>query len=99
MIDARGRVYRQIYGDAFTAPSLVEPLKELALGRPAATSELGDWIERVKLICTVYDPNAGRYRFDYSIFVAAGVGLLCLGGIAVFIVRSWRDRGPPGRSA
>ena len=99
VIDASGRVYRQIYGDAFTVRSLVEPLKELALGRAAAASELGDWIERVKLICTVYDPNSGRYRFDYSIFVAAGVGLLCLGGIAVFIVRAWRDQGPPGRGA
>ena len=99
VIDAGGRVYRQIYGDAFSAPSLVEPLKELALGRPAAAPALGGWIERVKLICTVYDPNSGRYRFDYSIFVAAGVGLLCLGGIAVFIVRAWRDSGTPGRSA
>ena len=99
VIDAGGRVYRQIYGDSFAAPVLVEPLKELALGRPAGTSALGDWVERVKLLCTVYDPNAGRYRFDYSIFVAAGVGLVCLGAVGAFIVRSWRDSGTPGRSA
>ena len=37
-------------------------------------------MDRVKLLCTVYDPAADRYRFDYSIFVAASVGLLCLGG-------------------
>ena len=47
---------------------------------------LGDWIERVRLLCTVYDSSAGRYRFDYSIFVAAGVGVLCLGAVGVFIV-------------
>ena len=99
VIDAGGRIYRQIYGDSFAAPVLVEPLKELALGRPAGTSALGDWVERVKLLCTVYDPNAGRYRFDYSIFVAAGVGLVCLGAVGAFIVRAWRDSGTPGRSA
>ena len=99
VIDAQGRVYRQIYGDSIALPSLVEPLKELALGRPAGASALGDWIGRVKLLCTVYDPNADRYRFDYSIFVAAGVGILCLGAVGAFIVRAWRDGRPPERSA
>ena len=99
VIDTQGRVYRQIYGDSFTVPSLVEPLKELALGRPAGVSAVGDWIDRVKLLCTVYDPTAGRYRFDYSIFVAIGVGVLCLGGVGVFIVRAWREGGRDGRSA
>ena len=99
VIDGQGRVYRQIYGDSIAVPFLVEPLKEIALGRPAGPSVLGDWIERVRLLCTVYDPNAGRYRFDYSIFVAAGVGVLCLGAVGVFIVRAWRDGGRAGRSA
>lgn len=99
VIDARGRVYRQVYGDAFAVPFLVEPLKELALGRPVGASVLGDWMERVKLLCTVYDPAADRYRFDYSIFVAVSVGVLCLGGVGVFIVRAWRESGRAGRSA
>ena len=99
VIDAQGLVYRQIYGDAFAVPFLVEPLKELALGRPAGASVLGDWMERVKLLCTVYDPAADRYRFDYSIFVAASVGILCLGAVGVFIVRAWRESGRAGRSA
>jgi hypothetical protein len=38
----------------------------------------------------VYDPNSDRYRFDYSIFTAIVVGILCLGLIATFIVREWR---------
>ena len=99
VVDVEGRVYRQIYGDSFEVPLLVEPLKEMALGRPAGVTAFGDWIERVKLLCTVYDPAAGRYRFDYSIFVAAGVGILCLGGVGVFIVRAWRESGRTGRSA
>ena len=99
VIDAEGRVYRQIYGDSFAVPFLVEPLKEMALGRPAGLTALGDWIDRVKLLCTVYDPAAGRYRFDYSIFIAAGVGVLCLGAVGVFIVRAWRESARAGRSA
>ena len=99
VIDAQGHVFRQIYGDSFAVPFLVEPLKDLALGRPAGATALGDWIERVKLLCTVYDPAVGRYRFDYSIFVAAGVGLLCLGAVGVFLVRAWRESERYGRSA
>ena len=99
VIDAHGRVYRQLYGDSFAVPSLVEPLEDLALGRPSTASAIGDWTERVKLLCTVYGPAAGRYRFDYSIFVAAGVGILCLGDLGVFIVRAWRDAGRADRSA
>ena len=99
VVDPEGRVYRQIYGDTFALPSLVEPLKEMALGRPAGVTAFGDWIERVRLLCTVYDPAAGRYRFDYSIFVAAGVGILCLGAVGVFIVRAWREGARPGHSA
>ena len=99
VIDAEGRVYRQIYGDTFAVPSLVEPLKDLALGRPVGASVLGDWIGRVKLLCTVYDPASDRYRFDYSLFVAAGVGILCLGAVGVFIVRAWRESRQARRSA
>ena len=99
VIDAEGRVYRQIYGDSFAVPSLVEPLKEMALGRPAGLTALGDWIDQVKLLCTVYDPAAGRYRFDYSLFMAAGVGVLCLGAVGVFMVRAWRESARAGRSA
>ena len=99
VIDPQGHVYRQIYGDDIAIPALVEPLKEIALGRPAGESVFGDWMKRVRLVCTVYDPNADRYRFDYSIFIAAGVGILCLGGVGVFIVRAWRDGARTGRSA
>lgn len=96
VLDAEGRVYRQVYGEDFDPPSLVEPLKELALGLTSHLPPVSGWIDRVRLFCTLYDPASGRYRFDYSIFVGIAVGIICLGAIAVFVVRAWRQPRPPG---
>jgi protein SCO1/2 len=99
IVDANGKVYRQVYGDSFATPTLVEPLKDLVFGRKASTKNWDGWIYGVKLFCTVYDPTTGRYKFDYSLFVAIATGLLSLGVVAVFIVRAWRQGGGPQRPA
>jgi protein SCO1/2 len=99
VLDADGRVYAQVYGQSFDPPSLVEPLKQLVLGTPADARSFSGWLSGVRLFCTVYDPSSGRYRFDYSIFIALGVGLLSLGGVAVFVVRAWRGRRMPTPAA
>ncbi|MCC6202167.1 MAG: SCO family protein [Gammaproteobacteria bacterium] len=90
VLDAEGRVYRQVYGTSFDTQLLVEPLKELLYGQPAALLDVDGWVNNVKLFCTVFDPRTGRYRFDYSIFLNFAIGIICLGGVAIFIVRSWR---------
>jgi len=95
VVDANGTVYRQVYGDRFEPPVLVEPLKELVWGLDPDASTLDRWVENVRLFCTIYDPSTGRYRFDYSIFVAIIVGSLCLVAIAVFVVRAWRENSSP----
>jgi len=95
VIDADGSVYRQVYGDRFEPPALVEPLKELVFGLEPGSSALDRWVDNVRLFCTIYDPSIGRYRFDYSIFVAMIIGVLCLASIAVFIVRAWRQSTTP----
>ena len=91
VLDAEGIVYRQVYGQAFPTPALVEPLKELVFQIPADSSLLEHWLNDVRLFCTIYDPASGRYRFDYSIIVSFAVGLFCLTAVAVFVLRSWRD--------
>ncbi|MGI9260600.1 MAG: SCO family protein [Woeseiaceae bacterium] len=90
VVDAHGRVYRQVYGQDFGPPALVEPLKELVFDTPAAAGLLEHWVDTFKLFCTVYDPNSGRYQFDYSIFMTILIGVLCLGAILTFIVLEWR---------
>jgi len=91
VIDADGRIYRQVYGQRFNTTALVEPLKELVFNSPQDAGFVEQWIDKIQLFCTVYDPNSGRYRFDNSIFVTIIVGLMCLGAIAFFIVHQWRD--------
>lgn len=91
VLDAEGRVYRQVYGESFEAPALVEPLKELLIGARTQPDALAEWVNDVRLFCTVYDPSTGRYAFDYSVLVAAIVGVLCLGGLAAWLVQAWRE--------
>ncbi len=90
IVDADGKIYRQVYGVDVETTALVEPLKELVFGSPRNAGFLEHWVSTFKLFCTVYDPNSDRYRFDYSIFMAIVVGVLSLGLVAVFIVREWR---------
>lgn len=95
ILDADGRVYRQIYGDEFPLPVFVEPLKELVFGLTVTSFTPAALADRLRFICTVYDPKLGRYRLDYTIFFEIGVGTasLLLGGWV--IVRLWRGSRRP----
>lgn len=67
ILDADGRVFRQVYGDEFALPLLIDPLQELVTGTPMPRASLAELLERVRIICTVYDPKSGRYRFKTSV--------------------------------
>lgn len=97
LVDKDGKLYQQVYGAVFEPPVIVEPLKDLVFGRYRPISSLENIIDRIKLFCTVYDPNTGRYYFDYSLFAGIAIGLLCLSLILGFIIREWR-RPPPGQT-
>ncbi len=91
IIDAGGRVYRQVYGPDFGPPMIVDPLKKLALGSTTPERPVADFFDKVRLICTSYDPRSGRYRFDYSLLLEIAIGLSCAIGFTVFAVRAWRQ--------
>lgn len=90
VVDAQGKIYRQVYGMTFDTPLLVEPLKELAFGAPVAPSLLSSLSSRIKLFCTVYDPATDQYRFDYSIFIEFVIGVSFIGTVSFFLIREWR---------
>lgn len=96
IVDSDGVVYYQVYGSEFDAPILVEPMKDLIFGRAGNFSSIDGLVNRLLLFCTIYDTSSGTYRFDYSIFIGATIGLFSLLGVAVFLFRNWR-RGPHER--
>ena len=85
ILDANGRVAAQLYGESFALPMLVQPLRGLALERPAGT--VSELLQRVRLVCTVYDPLTGKYRLDYGLFIELAVGFACLALTLGYLVR------------
>lgn len=92
ILDAEGRVYRQIYGEDFPLPTLMQPLKELVLGTRTLSIDPRELWNRISFICTVYNPLTGAYRFDYGIFFGIFFGALSLIVTATIILRLWLQR-------
>ena len=87
IVDRDGVIYEQVYGGTFELPWLVEPLKDLVFNRPqSAHNFFSGMVDKVKLFCTVYDPNTGRYRFDYSLFVQIAIGSMVVLGVIVYLL-------------
>jgi protein SCO1/2 len=82
ILDAEGKVFRQVYGDEFALPLLIDPLQTLVTGTPMPVANLAELLERVRIVCTVYDPKSGRYRFKTS--VIGDVVSFILIGVTVF---------------
>ena len=87
IVDRDSIINTQVYGGAFELPWLVEPLKDLVFNRPQSShSFFANMIDRVNLFCTVYDPNTGRYHFDYSLFVQIAIGSLAILGVFTYLI-------------
>lgn len=92
LVDAEGVIFGQIYGADFEPPRLVEPLKDMVLGRGRSLGGLAGLVDQVRLFCTFYDPASGRYRFDYSLILSLGIGGASLGTLGIVLVRLLRQR-------
>jgi len=91
IIDAEGKVYRQVYGQVFDTPLLVDPLIELVLGRsPPEQSFLSELSSKIKLFCTTYDPVRDGYYFDYSLFLGIFIGASIILYTAMVMIREIR---------
>lgn len=88
ILDADGKVYRQIYGESFETPHFVEPMKNLVFGTTTPFASLDDLINKVRLFCTIYDPTSDQYRFEYAIFFRMIVGATIIMSMMWF-VGSW----------
>lgn len=91
VIDGNGVVHTQVYGANFPPTLVVEPLKAILFGTTTPYASIEDLVKRVRLFCTIYDPNLGRYRFDYGIFIHLLAGSTFLLAVGTFLIRQfWR---------
>jgi len=89
IIDRTGRIYRHVYGDDFPLQMLIEPLKDTIYGTTTEFTFRG-LLDRVRFICTTYDPGAARYRIDYGLMFGSVIAALSLVLMGALIVREWR---------
>jgi len=99
ILDAQGRVYRQVYGDSFPIQIFVEPLKDLVFGTTTKSLAIGHLVDRIRFLCTVYNPSSGAYEFDYAIafgIVIGGLSLILSGLLVLRLYltnrRLWAER-------
>lgn len=88
IVGADGKVFRQVYGEDFPLRMLIEPLKDAVHGTRTPLS-LNGVLDRIKFICTTFDPGAGRYRIDYGLVFGGFLGALSLAVMGGLIAREW----------
>ncbi len=93
VVDAEGRIQAQVLGNRLSADKLGEPLRALLRNAPLAReSVLAAVVERVRILCTVYDPDTGEYRYDYKLIFEILGGLTFFLSVAIYFLLEWRDR-------
>lgn len=99
ILDANGRIRRHVYGDRYAAAAVGEPLRRLLLGSPLDPA--APWtslLDRVRILCSVYDPKSGRYRADYTLPLVVAGGVTFLIAMFWFALTEWREHRRTPRS-
>jgi protein SCO1/2 len=90
VIDAKGVIRHQIYGESFETPQFVEPIKQLIFGGSSDLSLFTNLVNKAKLWCTLYDPRTDSYRFQYSMLVGFGISITFLICFGILLIRMWK---------
>lgn len=89
VVDAEGRIHSQVLGDVVRADRLGTPLRRLLLYEQPQTT-LDTLVERVRILCTVYDADTGEYRYDYKLIFQLISGLLFFLTVFIYLFNEWR---------
>jgi protein SCO1/2 len=93
VVDANGRIYRQIYGDEYSPDFLTQPLRQLITGTPVGDSaSLSMILDQVRILCSVYDPRTGKYRVRYGLVLEIAGGVTFLLWTIWFFLSEWLAR-------
>lgn len=93
VVDAQGRIAAQVYGDELSADQIGEPLRRLLRDAPVARgAPLADLLNRVRILCTVYDPETGTYRTDWGLILEIAGGVTFAIAMAWFFLLEWQTQ-------
>lgn len=93
LLDAEGRVYRQIYGTDLTPESIGEPIRQLMNNAPVVQKlQLNELLDRVRILCTVYDPTTGKYKVKYGLIIEVIGGITFFLAMLWFFISEWRSQ-------
>jgi protein SCO1/2 len=93
VVDGAGRLVHQFYGDRPASAALADVMQRLFDGTPLPEpSPLAALIDRVKLLCTYYDPVTGATRVDYSLAIEMAGGATCALAMLLYMLNEWRLR-------
>ncbi|MBI5256346.1 MAG: SCO family protein [Burkholderiales bacterium] len=93
VVDAQGKIVQQVYGERLSRDKLGEPLRRLLRDAPLpAESALTGLVERVRILCTVYDEQTGTYRTNYGLVLEIAGGVTFALAMIWFFVAEWRTR-------
>ncbi len=93
LLDAEGRIYRQIYSNDLNADSIGEPIRQLLRNAPVEQQlRLDDFIDRLWILCTVYDPKTGKYRVKNDMLIGIAGGITFAFAMLWLFVAEWRLR-------
>lgn len=93
VLDPRSRVYAQVYGENLSRDKLGEPMRLLLRDQPMpAGLPLTELIDRVRILCTVYDPVTGEYRTNYGLVIEIAGGVTFALAMIWFFLLEWRTQ-------
>jgi protein SCO1/2 len=93
VLDAQGRIYAQVYGERPSRDRIGEPLRRLLNDAPLQPGgSLAEMVQRVRILCTVYDPKTGEYRYDYGLILEIAGGVTFALAMACFFLLECRTR-------
>lgn len=100
IVDAGGIIRRQVYGEKPDAADLVEPIKRMVTGAalPESTGTVRELLDRVRILCSVYDATTGEYRVNYSFVIEIAGFLVFFFGTLAFVWRELRRHRQLGNS-
>ncbi|MBI3397783.1 MAG: SCO family protein [Deltaproteobacteria bacterium] len=88
VVDARGEVYKHIYGIDFKPQEVLQPVYE-SMGAVARQKQLkpAGIIDRITLFCYKYDEASGTYKLNYPFLIKMTLEAITIFTIILFV---WR---------